>query len=580
MKKWISILLCTSFLLQGREAFDRLVFLGDDYTDIGNVPGSPFTQTGQNWASILSSKFDFALFPSNQGGTDYAISFSLTGAETLPGANTRLTPVQVNRLDSVQPKSSPVFIWSGTNDMVFQSTVPFSAQQTATNLVNSLQTIHQNGYETLVILNQFDLGRTPQAGIFPLPSASTLSTQSQQINNFLYTGVNQLSFDVFIVDLATLFNDILARPSRYNFTNVTSSAPITVNDSGYLFLAPFGPVQPFTIQFHQILADYIYAAMQGAQFIGHFSEQSLTLLRNQSLTIYQQLYPSRTPPPVGRFIPFVSGNYAFQAEPIMTGNAGTDSHAGNFTLGIMNRFACDWTLGAGWGINLSSLSIPSSNVTCSLNQTANVAVAFLSHSRSRYYITAIGQFAWLRFHNYKRQFYTGPALNIAHGHTTGRAYDVQMTGAVFLYNDPSIFQTGPLLSIDYSQSFIKPLRERGSDIGNLYFNDNHLSSLISGFGWEFRLNKKHCRTHWVLDITAQANYQWLDEDRTIHLREISIPNAPFGGFVIAGDATWFGALGISTSVTLPNCHTFSVGYHLNYGENHIRESVITSSYAF
>jgi outer membrane lipase/esterase len=564
--------------LQGREVFSNPVFFGDGYTDIGNVPGSPFTGTRQNWTSVFGQKYGYTIQASRKGGSNYAYSLSLTEGGSLPSIYVPLDTQVNSKYDpSLYLSKDPVFVWSGTNDIATQNITPYSPETTASHLASAVETIKAKRALTVLIVNQFNLGKAPKAGIVPFPSESQLSAQVIAQNQALYRA---LSEPVFVIDLYSLFNDIIANPSRYGFTNVTDASPAPFGTPGYLFLPSIATAQPFTMPFHQIFGDYVFAIFEGAQASNRMNEMAFSLLRNQNQVYLQQLYPARQLPCVGTFYPFVSGQYAPQMQPIMTGSFGdVDSQSGNITVGLMDRFAEDWMIGAGGGVQLAEMDMSKSNVSSSFEQSALIGSLCLSYVKERGYVTALGSLAWLRINSYNRIFHTGPAKQKAHGHTKGKAYDLHARGAYFVYSDPSYFQTGPLVSVDFMHSYTNQFRERGSNVGNLIHGKNHLSNFTTGFGWECRLNRQTRRVHWVLDLTAEANYQWLGKDREVRVKEASLP-VPFGTFYVAGDPTWYGSLGANSSLTFNNRQTLSFGYHLNIGENHIRESVINTGYAF
>jgi phospholipase/lecithinase/hemolysin len=177
-----------------------------------------------------------------------------------------------------------VLIWAGANDLFLTSalvanmTLPAeldtfiqAAEMAAINVEGAITSLSNTGAKNILTVNLPDLGLTP-AGTDPLnPLGPFWSAYTNEFNaqfldpNYLAgldPSVRLTEFDMF-----GLFNDVLANPSKYGFTNVTDAClptegpvpvtlPCTIPDE-YLF---WDSVHP-TAAAHQIVGNLFLAAI-------------------------------------------------------------------------------------------------------------------------------------------------------------------------------------------------------------------------------------------------------------------------------------------------------------------------------
>ena len=132
-----------------------------------------------------------------------------------------------------------------------QANVSLAAAQTAGQLAR----LHAAGAEYIVIVNLPDVGRTPGGQAGGPTAAAAASALAGLFNTTLNGAVASSGFHVIPVNVFALFNELLANPSSFGFTNVTGIACTTGNaftcttstlvapgaDKTYLFADPIHP---------------------------------------------------------------------------------------------------------------------------------------------------------------------------------------------------------------------------------------------------------------------------------------------------------------------------------------------------
>lgn len=231
-----------SFLLPLRAmaaTFSQLYVFGDSLSDTGNVFKAtrgliPPAQLGYFegrfsngliWVDYLAQ--DLGLNPSPN--TNYAFGGATTGNNntTLP----RLPGLQqeINGFTQANPTADPnglYIVWAGANDYlgggVTDPTGPL------TNLSNAVTTLAGVGARNIVVANLPNLGLIPSA-LGDSQTSTNLSLLSAAHNSGLAQTLNALeqqlgpNVNLTELDFNSLFNQVIANPAEYNFTNVTTA---------------------------------------------------------------------------------------------------------------------------------------------------------------------------------------------------------------------------------------------------------------------------------------------------------------------------------------------------------------------
>ncbi len=145
-------------------------------------------------------------------------------------------------------------LWGGSNDYLGTDANP---EQVVDNIETEVESLYDSGAREFLVFNLPDLGAIPEADNPNLGrSPEELTQLSNTHNSLLDSTVQELEntlngADVTVVDVNSLFDDVVANPQEYGLTNVTESFldPITMaptvgaNPDEYLFFDTLHPTE-------------------------------------------------------------------------------------------------------------------------------------------------------------------------------------------------------------------------------------------------------------------------------------------------------------------------------------------------
>ena len=270
-----------------------IVSFGDSLSDVGNVylatggttPPAPYYKghysNGPIWVEYLAHDLGLAApTPSLAGGTDYAFGGAETGTS---GFSTLGTPNIGTRLECIS--------WAATRQRHpalhhlgwrrrFSPRRPDQPVDTRCQYRPGNHRTRRRGHK------QFLIGNLPLLGEIPLASSLTLAQQqglnylSMTFDTMLQAEVSQLNqslgVHISIMNVAGLFEDVIANPANYGFTNVTSGAieDGILSGQGYLFWDEEHP----TTAGHQFIAGMAFRPFPNPRRSSCSERRSLALL--------------------------------------------------------------------------------------------------------------------------------------------------------------------------------------------------------------------------------------------------------------------------------------------------------------
>jgi thermolabile hemolysin len=256
--------------------FSQLVVYGDSLSDLGRaaaatngqIPG--YTQGGGRfsngpiWIEYLAARLGIA----TNSNTNFAIGGAITGTfipgQALPpsfiGIQQQINPI--NDSDKISDPNALYVIWGGANDYLGGTTRdPKVPVGNLTSEISTLITTRQA--KNILVLNLPDLGKLPSTRI-DSATAAGLDALTQAHNTGLATSINVLSqsnptVKLNLLDVNSLFKQVVAKPSSFEFDNVTdqcfiSSTNICSTPSTYLFWDDRHP----TTAGHKLIGDLAF----------------------------------------------------------------------------------------------------------------------------------------------------------------------------------------------------------------------------------------------------------------------------------------------------------------------------------
>jgi outer membrane lipase/esterase len=258
--------------------------LGDSLSDPGNLyaatkngpdpqpPSPPYYEgrfsNGPVWAEYVANDFKAEGLATG--------NFAYGGARAIPDGVDKIPdlPAQIGLFGAnatghlgTRPIAS---IWMGANDLIFNGVPAGNAadvgKAAAEAVAGGALALAGMGVRDLLLFNLPDLGNTPLYALSDDPLARAQATSGSlafnselawQIPKLRMAGVN-----VIEIDMAGLFEDLLANPPAYGVANATfpclapEEPPCTAEQA--LLLAFFDPVHPNSV-IHQEIAELVSA---------------------------------------------------------------------------------------------------------------------------------------------------------------------------------------------------------------------------------------------------------------------------------------------------------------------------------
>ncbi len=264
--------------------YTRLLVFGDSLSDVGNTsaatlgfsPGSNYYQgrysNGPVYAERLSTGLGLGtLTRSGAGGNDFAYGGArLSGTGGFTGLFINDLDEQVDDyLDRLSGQSAPAgalfVVFIGANDLFSGVT---NTSSLASGITSQAQRLVNVGARNLLTVNLPRLGLTPDYNR-NATSAANISNLTVALNNALAASFATLATarpDVTIrsLDVEALFDNLVANPAQWGFTNVIDRGQGVADATGYVF---WDGVHP-TARGHTLLSE---AALQAVLPTGDYN---------------------------------------------------------------------------------------------------------------------------------------------------------------------------------------------------------------------------------------------------------------------------------------------------------------------
>ena len=488
--------------------FTNVYILGDSLSDAGQYGARFTTNPGLTASEYLAQRFGFTVKPSTQGGTDYAYG----GARvTSQGPyNPQATPVAgqvtsvIARGNGALDPNALYVLQGGANDIFYHAALTAAGAETgaaaqaaigtaATDFLGQIAKLRAAGARYIVVMNLPDIGKTPQGTSSGAAGAAALSGLSTQVfNSTLNIGLNNIGFDVIPVNIQGFFNELIANPSLYGFTNAANLActsvvggsvsslactPSTLVNAaapnGYLFADGVHP----TTGAHKITAQYIASILQAPEQIGLLAEAPMAMSATQG-----KLLDARTRDragPVGAVN--VYGGFEFGKSKIdsTTQTIGTDGDVSSFNVGGDMQMGGGLRAGAlySYGENKSDFGQNSG----SFKLRENMLSFYAALNTGAWYVGGSVGAGDLQYKDVRRNIELGTTVRTETGRTKGNQLVARAVGGMNFVSGPIVH--GPIISLTWQQIKVSGYTELGANSTTMQFTEQTRKSLISSLGY-------------------------------------------------------------------------------------------------
>jgi outer membrane lipase/esterase len=434
-----------------------------------------------------------------------------------------------------------------------QASIAAAAQQEV-KLIGQLQAA---GVKNILVFNLPNIGATPEATEQGATAAASLTGLSLVFNGQLNAGLATLGKGIVPLDTYTLLNEVIASPTAYGFTNVTTpacgvgSSSVQCGPAGsglpYTWAAGTNQTYLFADGVHPttgadvLLGQYVVSVLSAPGYASILAEAPLASIEAQNRAIRTQMLADGQGAET-RF--FANVDYGDQTFDSSSSSPRTSSNNVNLTLGADVR-ATD-NLSAGVAVNLGQHNASYTGGGGYKLQDIS-GLGYLTYHQGGAYVGGYVDFGSDNFSDIERRIQLGTALRTETAKADGNHLGGGVTGGYWF--DMSTLRSGPFATVEWQTVKVNGFNEAGNDSTAMWFGNQQRDSLLSTVGWRV---EGQWQTGSVL-LKPYAEVAW-NHDSKADPRDITagLNNMP-GSFDLAGfspDKTWgTGDLGVSAQFT-------------------------------
>ncbi|MBD8882185.1 MULTISPECIES: autotransporter domain-containing protein [Rhodanobacter] len=554
--------------------FSNVVVFGDSLSDAGNLslaegsttPMRFTTNPGQTASELVAAGLGDPITASLLGGTDYAYG----GAGVVQGvAPVPTLPQQFQMYlaaNGGHANANTLYeVWGGANDIFYllgstsnSATLAASTINVAKTEIGLLNQMQVSGAKYVVVYNLPNIGVTPEFTADGPTVSAGVTQLSVLFNSTLNSGLAQLSnagLNVIPVNTYALINEVIANPSAYGFTNVTtpactggsgssvqcgpqgSGAPVTYapgTNQTYLFADGVHP----TTAAHAMLAQVVLSEIAAPGQISLLGEAPLAASTAQTRAVRNEMLADGNGSDTRAFVNVDYAHQSFDAQGINSPKA--TSNDVNLTLGVDVRASDNISAGIALGVGQSNADTAGGG-GYKLQDISGLG--YVTYHQGGGYVGGYANFGQSNFSDIDRRIQIGTALRTETGSADGSHLGGGLTGGWWF--DVSSLRTGPFANLEWETIKINGYNEDGDDSTAMWFGRQQRNALIGTLGWRVQ-------GHWQagsMMLAPYAEVAW-NHDSKADARDITAGlNSMNGSFALPGftpDKTWGSAdLGVS-----------------------------------
>jgi outer membrane lipase/esterase len=526
--------------------FSAVYVFGDSLSDSGFFkpvvpPGAGLftTNPGPVWPTVFAGRFGLTANPSNTpGGTDFAQGGArVTGLPGIPPVAPTATAVpiatQVQTFIAQGPLDPNAIysVFGGGNDFFFQLGLLQAGQATpaqvqaalaasAVALATQVATLSAAGAKYILAWNLPDVGRTP-GGVASGQGAS-ISALTAFYNSTFNAALNASGVQAIRLNTFALFNEVLAAPAAFGFTNTTTPA-CTVPQS--LLCTPatlVSPNAPQTFLFadashpttagHQLLADYAYSFIVGPQQIAALGQAPFAIEEANFRALDGRMWSSLDTPKRRKFEAWAA--YDYGNIDIIAGPHNGSGHENTIAVGGDMWLTEHLLVGGMFGYTDQKGDFGGPGGSYKLQQPTGTLYA--GWGEGPWYLGATFGAGALDYSDINRAVPLNALLRTETGQTRGHEYTGRLLGGYwFKWQD---VLHGPYARVAYTKVTVKQYAETGADSTALIFGGQKTDELLWTLGWQAQgrigMLRPFARAAW--------EYESLDKDRSVTASSVTL----------------------------------------------------------
>ncbi|WP_440216074.1 autotransporter outer membrane beta-barrel domain-containing protein [Chromobacterium piscinae] len=395
---------------------------------------------------------------------------------------------QINKLAGVtvvtdtQVNTAWVVAWSVLASQGSSSATSAALVQAALTAANTSLTAQNAAVPSGSVVTAYNGdGTATNPGISP--SLQQLSAGYNQLLDMSLQS-SGLQHNIVRPNIATLFQEILANPTRYGFTSVVGSDCYTSAIQCTSSLSSQNNV--FSDQLHptpaanKIIGDYVYGLLQAPYFAAAIPESSLNNARQLGGALdarYQAIRSQKRA--VGTVSAFADG--AFSVDKASYGGMSAKPKGQLYTVGLDFQATPALSVGMAMSRQQGKTDVDSVGTPGSIDDRTTLMSGFASYNQDKFWMDGdlhIGS-GDLDTH---RNVTLGPTTVGIDGKTRATQFGLRAAGGYRMqYRGVT---TGPVAGLDYAYAKIAGFAEQGGNSSSMNFSSQNVSSLVGRVGWQ------------------------------------------------------------------------------------------------
>ena len=513
---------------------------------IGAVPvsGTNINGTLSSLANANNGILPFAYDTSVQGQINRWIAGGGSGTSTglfvlYGGANDFLNMAGVV---AVQPNLSTTQV---------QGIIGQQVTLSVTNMVTNLTLMAKAGAKNFVVPLLPNLGVTPSLN-FSAASAQlgTLAASAYNIAmaNAMAGLQSSLGVKIYLVDAYSIVNDIVANPSKYGVSNVTTACvgttSLCANPSSNLF---WDSVHP-TAGIHQILAEAVTATVNAPLVIGAQGKMADIAVQQifdgiasrigalqQGASGFTLNAPGGAQGHIDSTKPvsaYITGDFGVGSRHDQLGETGFHYTNGGVQAGA--EYRADQNLAFGVQANFNSTSATLKDGMGSDDLRSYGLAGYVAMFGPHWYGSAAGFWAYQEWDKLDRNTFVEG--QVAHGTSSGSSAGGKLEAGYMLSQGDLSF--GPVGDIRYAHVIINGYTESGAVGLNQAVDNQGYNSWIGEFGGQIATEFNSDGTIWRPSLHAGWNHQFNPSTRDVFSRLASLPQVGIDTQLPNGAKDW------------------------------------------
>ena len=511
------------------------------------VMGQFTTNPGMVWSELVAQYYGVTPNPSNvSGGTIFAQGGArvneIPGVSTPPGMAQRPISTQVTEFlaagNGTADPNALYTVWGGANDVFFnlgalqagaidQATLQANVLAAAGQEIQQIARLKAAGARYIAVFTLPNIGGTPAFAGGPFAGAVT--ALSAGYNTTLLTGLQSAGIKVIPIDAFSLFNQIIANPSQYGFTNTTTPAcgpfpPFTTTSNSF-FCYPgnlVDPNAPSTYVFadsvhpttaaHAILAQFTEQMIEAPSQYGLMAEASVRQGASHIRAITDGLVRNKRDD-VGTLGVFVGGDSTDFKVESGNGTTGSDNRFSTGTIGLTMRATEALTIGGAFGYSKDKGGLGDFGTFTTSQHSWTI---FGSLQWGGFYGTGVASTADITYSGIQRNIVLGPSTTVATARTDGNNSSAYFSaGYDFALGR---FMVGPTVAVTMQNVDVSGFDEVGGGASGLRIHAQSRKSEV----WSVGARGSMDFGNWTPWLRVTADKERRDDIRTVSATPLSL----------------------------------------------------------